>query len=79
MFYGYSSLSDMQASLPLEIVNELVLIAKKKQLTVCSKDKICVGGWDGDFYYLDKSKDRGRIINSYTAKIGDDIYAWSDN
>jgi hypothetical protein len=79
MFYGYQSEEEMRLHHPL-IADQLVSIAEKKEMTVCTPGKQCVGSLDGkEFMYADGSKDFGVTVTHFRVSFKGFVVRWRSN
>lgn len=77
-FIGFENEQEMR--LYCHFADQLITLATVKKLIVCSKHSQCLGSINGiDFLYSDGSKDSGREINIYTAKLNGTTYKWFDD
>ena len=77
MIYGYESESQMRKYNPT-IADDLISIAEKRPMVVCTRGKQCTGSLDGkEFMYADGSKDFGVKIMDCRAKLGETVFRWS--
>jgi len=80
MFFAYESESQMREIIPSILADHLIQIAKKEQISVCSRGKQCTGSIDGkEYMYADGSKDFGETITICRASFQNNVYRWEEH
>ena len=77
MFHGYKNEEQLREMNP-DIADHLISIAKTKEISVCTRGKVCTGSIDGKTYlYTDGSSDQGQTIVQYKAEHEGCVFAWT--
>jgi hypothetical protein len=76
-FFAYSSEQQMRDVVGLSLYEKILSTSIISHITVCTRNKSCIGSLCGKIYqYADGSIDTGIIIEQHRSVINDCIFTW---